>query len=282
MAVKSNKEERKATVIIVEGKSELNSLKPIMTKLYSNNQNFKYDLLFAPSIEDGSKVWGDITSQYQSNPKNIEDRIIESYIHPLLANNGHLPYSYISEIIHIVDMDGVFIEDSCIEYDEKRMIKEKPNAENRFYSQDRILTANVEASKRTNEQKRNNINHLCAIKSICYSQENSVQSTLDEICNIPYSIYFFSSNLDHILYKDANLQDKDKARLANILGKEYRQCPEEFIKRLNANNSALINMSYKESWAFIRERGNHSLEPHTNINLLFDTIIKSSNKMESK
>ena len=274
MVAKSNKEERKATVFIVEGKSELYFLRPIITKLYRNNPSFKYDLQFAPSLENGSKIWGDITSQYESNPENIENRIIESYIQPFLTINGHLPYSYINEIIHIVDMDGVYIEDSCIKYDEKRKKKEKPNAENKFYDKDTILTANLEASKRTNEQKRRNINHLCSLKSIRCNQENSEQSAIYDNCNIPYSIYFFSSNLDHVLYNEANLENSKKAEYARIFGKEYRHYPEEFIKRLNVRKGTLVNMTYEESWAFITERGNHSLEPHTNINLLFDKILK--------
>ena len=50
--------------------------------------------------------------------------------------------------------------------------------------------------------------------------------------------------------------------------------PNAFVKSIEAIPGALTQMSYEESWDFIRKRGGNSISRHTNISVLFRDLTE--------
>ena len=162
-------------------------------------------------------------------------------------------------MIHIIDMDGAYIGDDSIRYGINPQGHEKP-----FYDSGNgsIITTNVERLVERNQLKRKNIDYLISLDKIKIGSKS-----------IPYSIYFFSSNLDHVLYDEPNIEEgKEKVARAQGYALRYIDDPEEFIKSIETVPGSLTEMSYSESWDFIRERNSHSIERHTNICVLFKKL----------
>ena len=90
---------------------------------------------------------------------------------------------------------------------------------------------------------------------------------------IPYSLYYFSCNLDHFIHNDANLDSRLKCSLADTYARMYYGKPEAYMEEMLNDLDAAKGMSYSESWEFARE-GLNSLHRHTNINVLFE-LLKS-------
>lgn len=241
-------------IVIVEGGSEIKSLGPVLSALYDNT-NPNYIVMFPAMVDDGSKDRGDFTTKFGVNPKTAAGCINKLYIDPLLRRDGLTP-DCVGEIIHIVDMDGAYIEDSDIVYE--------PTKEKYYYDNEgKLLTSNVEFAKKRNAMKRENIDKLYALDFINCGGTS-----------IPYSIYFFSSNLDHVLHGDANMPfGYEKVRRAEEFAEKYEDNPRDFLEAIESIPGTLVGMTYEETWSYIRERGRHSIEPHTNINVLLRKIM---------
>ena len=261
--------EKKIVAVIVEGASEIRCLKPVLSSLYDKMRP-SYRVEFPFMEEDGSKVWGDFTSKNGIKPANIFGCMNKLYIKPLLRRNGNLSPDCIKEIVHIIDMDGAYIDDSKIE--------ENPASAHFIYKTNKLLVPNVNAAIERNEKKRANIDYLCARNSVFIKTGLGMD---EKTFQIPYSIYFFSSNLDHVLHGDANIASGfEKVKLAEALAGKYEDAPETFLTAIESLSGTLVNASYEESWRYIRERGDNSLHPHTNINLLLKKIINERGNLD--
>ncbi len=150
----------------------------------------------------------------------------------------------IVQIIHIVDTDGAYIDDSDI--------KEDSQALHPIYTEENIRSRSPDAISKRNRQKRGCIDKL--------------QSTM-ELWKIPYRVYYMSCNLDHVLYGSGNLNRKDKLIKAFSFAKRYSDNLDEFLEFIN---SPVIKVSddYTESWNYIR-KGRHSLSRCSNLSLCF-------------
>lgn len=91
--------------------------------------------------------------------------------------------------------------------------------------------------------------------------------------SIPYSIYFFSCNLEHVLHGDANVKWEEKDKLASKFALKYRKNPEGFLLFIKDDEFA-IKKSYLDSWKYIEE-GENSLKRYTNVNLIFSDQAKN-------
>lgn len=251
-------------LVIVEGKSDQIVLEPILDSFFNRpDSSQKYRIEFLRG-RDGAREVSDITTHGNVRSQSIFGLIKKFYIEPWLDNNHQSP-ERICKIIHIVDMDGAYIDDSHIEYDSSRMDPDNVWSEKPKYCKEKIISANTEQTKRRNAQKRNNIDWLSRNDTIHY---NGVDEVTGENIrrDVDYEVYFFSCNLDHVLHGDANLSGWEKNRKA----REFVECcegdSEMFIEAIKPN--ILANMTYEESWDFITERNNNSLGPYTNINIL--------------
>ncbi len=188
--------------------------------------------------------YGDITTRL--NPMSSSTTILNQLRSRLseFVKRARIRFSDVVKYIHIVDMDGAYIEETDILYDQ--------NASKTIYTDKNIITNKVDSIIQRNSQKKGCLNKLAKTKFIR---------------NIPYEIYFMSSNLDHVLYNLTNLNPIEKTKLAMQFSKRYSNHLEDFIKFIN-QPEIKVSDKYEESWNFIRE-GRHSLERHSNINICF-------------
>ena len=172
------------------------------------------------------------------------------------AAQNHYKQADFKEIIHIVDMDGVYAPDSAVIEDAEAI---KP-----VYSVTEIRTANPEGIISRNVKKRENIDRL---------------KSTGQIWKLPYGIYYMSCNLDHALYGKLNSTDEEKEEDAYQFAKKYRNDILGFLKYIKESDFA-VGPDYKESWDYITE-GLHSLERHTNLGMCFK-ISENGNKKNEK
>ena len=166
-------------------------------------------------------------------------------------NGGGHPFQKIStsdieRIIHIIDTDGAFIPDSAIiETDDDRA----------QYFEDSIHYYNRSQLVGRNHKKAKVIRKLLEVH---------------QVDNIPYSIYFASCNMDHLLFDQRNLSPNDKTRNAFRFASECKE-------KENLNSSIFspkigTNGSFAESWEIIQQ-GYNSLNRYTNLNIFLNSII---------
>ncbi len=253
--MKGQRPRHKVVVFLVDGPSELKALSLTMAALYDSIDP-EYEVYFPPMVEDEEEHWGDLTSKYGINPDTIEKCIGKLYFNQFLKEQKLYPKD-ITEIIHILDMDGAYIEDACILEGENPLGIDKP-----FYGDSGIITTNINGIVERNRRKRANIDHLCALRSIKIGTKT-----------IPYSVYFFSCNLDHFLHNSANVvEGKEKVEMAEAFAMKYVDSPGDFVNAISNGAGTLAGLNYEDSWSFIRERNFHSLERHTNLNVLLEKI----------
>ena len=219
--------------VIVEGISEQDALGAILSNIY-----------------DKDTVWvqvlrKDITSEYGVTPSNILSKLgdeVRGY-----ANSNSFKKSDFKEIIHIVDMDGAYIPNENVIEDH--------NASNPVYSLTEIRTADKPGIEVRNQNKRVNINKICSCK---------------ELWSVPYSAYYMSCNLDHVLYNKLNSTDEEKERDSFQFAKRYKEKTEEFLSFICESDFSVTG-DLKASWNFIK-LDLHSLERYTNFGICFKEI----------
>jgi hypothetical protein len=211
-------------------------------------------------IEEEEYVYGgDITSSSYVEPKNIETKITNRFIMPAVRSDGVYPKK-IARVIQIVDLDGTYVPDSnIVPYSAERQGFEKT-----FYDGDngRIEAADVAAIIDRNMRKRNNLEYLLSLPE----QKIKIKTK-----SIPYEIYYFSSNLDHFINHDANVES-GKKKLAQDFLYTYGLDTEDFTKYFLGDDGSVGHMGYMESWDFIKE-GCNSVRRYTNIDCLIRKLM---------
>lgn len=232
MSKRQKKEKRpkaRAVLFIVEGDSEERLLEVAIPDMFESI-DAKVVVDFVQMIQNGKKG-GDITSTNGVTPDNIEKLIYKLHIKERLKQPGIMAKDIVS-IIHIVDLDGAFIEDDQI-------IQKSELNENRvtLYKADHIETWNRDEIIKRNARKRDNIRRLVEMNEITVDRKT-----------VDYSVYYFSSNLDHFTQNDANADWRYKT--ANAKEFYFKKCHGdlgEFVNCFNKDPDS-IKMSYEDSW----------------------------------
>ena len=228
---KKKVETKKAVIFIVEGNSDKKALENIFQKIYRHK-----DVVF-------KFMNGDITSDINVNKTNVRELIyekVEEY-----RKDKKLKKSDIWEIVHIFDTDGAYIPEDAIEQGESSKF---------VYTTDKIFCKNVENVISRNKLKSEMMEYLLS---------------LGDINGIPYIGYFMSSNLDHALYNEQNLDDELKGEYADAFYEEFQGREKLFVDFLKEEVANGVPDSYPLSWRYIKEDV-HSLERHTNLHIYFD------------
>lgn len=66
-----------------------------------------------------------------------------------------------------------------------------------------------------------------------------------------------------------------KRNLADTFARNYIGDVEGFVKEIAGDPDAVKNMSYEESWDFIK-KGNNSLHRHSNLNVLLTKLFEEA------
>lgn len=221
---------KKAMIFILEGPSDDTSL----------TGSLKY--IFASSRIEPLIMHGDITSDRNVTNRNIIKKLHEEI--KAFCNKNFLTKGNILRIVHIIDTDGAFIPDE--------LIQEDTDCRQIVYSENSIRCISKKNLIRRNHIKQQNLQKLLDTHNIGV---------------LSYSVYYMSSNLEHVLHNRINLTDEEKEELSYEFAEICAEKPEYFIQ-LMTSQTVFIDGSYRESWDFIKS-GKHSLERHSNLALCF-------------
>ncbi len=269
----SNSHKKKVVMVIVEGPSDKRllevSLSEFFEKKYGENTIVRF-----PMFERDDGYYGtDITSLYGSNPEKIEMLINKKILIPELEVNGLYP-RHVSEIIHIIDTDGAFIDESQVvplsEQDQQK------NSVNLLYSEEHIYASDVAGIQERNRRKVANIQQLldyCKTgfpirKYYLTEGHGNKVSSKDSVA--PYSLYFFSCNMDHFTSNEMNWKGS-KTSLAESFLDAHGDGFDELREFVNKTDPTISTMSFSDSWEYI-QKGCNSLCRHSNLGILLNSL----------
>lgn len=226
---------RKIVLVIVEGPYDADSLELYFSKFFdSNTIHMKI-------------MYGDITFQKGINQSNIKARLGNEI--KIYAQNNHFKARDVQQIIHLVDMDGAFVNDSDIIEDTTK--------DKFIYTFENIIAPNRQKAIERNERKRENLNILSSRTAVMWN-------------SIPYKIYYMSCNLDHVLHDNPNATDEEKkVKKVNSLtfNDKYYNDIDAFVRFIRESIFSQCT-DYKDSWDYIKQ-DKHSLERNSNLGLYF-------------
>lgn len=255
---------------MVEGDSDVRTFEAPIEAFLDNEGISGIIVKFAKlsKTKDGQKILGgDPTSDIGIYPGNIEEQITKRI--DRITDEGVFIYpKEVIKIVQIVDMDGAYILDESI----CRRYEKDLREENREYYENCIETDNLFATTRNLKRKRENLDYLVGLDTFKLGS-NSVE----------YSIYFFSSNLEHFMYGIQNMDGDKKIGAAKDFSLECMDNPSLFKQKMEIGDYLLKDLTYSDSWNYIRERGLNSLSRVSNINhMLVDLASWGKKFMEEQ
>ena len=212
-------DESKVLLFIVEGPSDEASLAPALEQIVTDSK-VKFKVMRA-----------DLTSDYDSTVDNIERRIKELGVKRFLTDNPQFSSNDICGIVHIVDLDGAFIDDNLVIQDDVEDVQ---------YYDDKIVCKNREKFLRGKNNKEANLLHLSSILKI----------SIPFGVIVPYSIFYMSCNLDHVLHNKRNSTKQQKQADSLVFADNYDD-PEKFKAFFNGSDIK-ISGTYQETWEHIQ------------------------------
>ncbi|MCR8855297.1 hypothetical protein [Lysinibacillus fusiformis] len=236
---------KKVLLIIVEGQTEQIILEDYLDAYFADT-TIRFDV----QREDVLTKWD--AHKRIPNIKNSVIRVIQSYLdkYKFLAKD-------LTAVVHITDADGCFIAPECVRVDEN--IEQKL-----FYTEDAILVKSdkrKEQIEQRNEMKARNARILIAND---YFSINRLK--------VPYQLFYFSTNLEHVLWDERNEIPTEKIHKADEFIENLSGTIEEYLKAyLPVDDELPYREKMKKSWSFLME-GGHSLQRGTNVPLLFEMI----------
>lgn len=227
------KKAKKVILFLVEGASDLTSLEFIDN--INTDETIKFQI-----------TSGDITSKLNITPQNCREEINKILLSFL--ERSKLRKTDIIKIIHIFDVDGVYIP-------EINIIEDK-NIKKFLYTINGIV-----APSKENVQKRNESKKQIVEKLLVTSKINS----------IPYEMYYMSCNLEHVLHdKLEDISEDEKKELANKFADRFYEKEIEFIDFINNKDFKVLG-DYKATWDFIKKDLN-SVNRYSNFWLFFENL----------
>lgn len=220
---------KKVILFIVEGITDKNSLSLILSRLISNK------------VISFHVVGGDITTNNYTTITNCINKVNDE-LHKFMKENKFIK-SDILKIVHLVDTDGVYVEEKCVIEEDVHDI---------VYNSDSMLTRNRDLTIARNNKKVSILNKL---------------SSITNIGKIEYRMYYFSCNLEHVLHDVQNLNDNLKDEYADAFVEKYDDKEVEFKDFIMYSKFSVLG-DYKETWTFIKD-GNNSLNRYSNFGVFF-------------
>ena len=223
---------KKIVLFIVEGINDKTCLESVLEKIIESDE-VRFQV-----------TNGDITSRFDIDEYKIKNEV--GKVVKAFKDKYHLETGNFMEVVHIIDTDGLFLKEDFIKY---------ADTEKTLYMEDGIYTDNVEGIAERNKKKSAVVERMTELGSVLKA--------------IPYSVYYFSSNMDHVLHNDANLQKEEKEHLADICDEKYADEPEKFIRFLS-DSPFSVKGTYEETWDFIK-MGKNSVQRYSNFGGYFRT-----------
>lgn len=234
--VKKSMKTRKIILFIVEGVTDKISLGEVIDSFIDD-----YEVRF-------HVVNGDLTTNWGNSPKNIINKV-NNHINKFLSLHG-FKKTDLYQVVQIADTDACFVAEKYLQ---------QAHVEKIYYEEDKVLVVNKDRIVQRNKTKSGNLMKLSSIK------------TINEI---PYSIYYNSCNLEHVLHNERDLSDgKKRAYAEKFIDKYYGK--ESDLLNFLSNSGFSVKGDYKQTWKFI-EQGGNSLKRNTNFHLFFQKNASTS------
>ena len=225
---------KKVVLVLVEGITDETTLGLILSKIIGRDYVVRFHV-----------IGGDIAAKTGVNRKNCLNKLVDEV--KKYIEKDFYKKSDISEIIQLVDMDGTYIPDDHVVFDQRKL----EGKSHIYYTEEEILTDQVERIIQRNKQKSVVLDKYIETKRV-YG-------------GIPYRIFFFSCNLEHVLYNVQNLPDKNKYLFASEVQELYAEQPVDFINFMNSSEIE-SGEEYHSSWENVKKTEN-SLKRRSNLNL---------------
>lgn len=225
---------KKVILLLVEGPTDEDALGLICSKLVKEH-DIEFDVLHT-----------DITADEGMTARYIEKKIKDE-LEKYLNRNSFIRKEDILKVVQIIDTDGAFIPPSLVVQSQRAKTT---------YWETHIEAKNRERLVRRNISKRGIAFHLA--RTIY-------------VADIPYEIYYFSRNLEHVLHNiSEDLSDDEKEELAFEIADRYSNNPGAFLGFLY-NEDFHVAGDYHETWEFIMKNGN-SLKRYSNMSVFFEKL----------
>ena len=228
---------KKIVLFIVEGITDQISLGLVLSKIIQKDKIVKFKV-----------IHGDITTDKGTQSNNIAIKITDK-IKDFIGKDVYKK-SDIQNVVHLIDTDGVYIDEALIIQKNIRGVE---------YDTHHMYARNIENIKERNEQKTDVLNKLIKTDKV-YK-------------DLPYRIYFFSCNLEHVLHNNEGVLDHDKIKNAQRFEDRFEEEPYGFIEFMNSPEFA-VKGNYTATWDFIKE-DTHSLNRYSNFHLYLNVTIHS-------
>ena len=227
---------KKLILIIVEGKSDEESLEYVLSKIV-NSSKIKFVICH-----------GDITSDYKTNARNVAKKISHIVEEFLESSKGLYTIEDIKLIVHIVDTDACSI-DAC------NIIESDTNE----YTETKVKTTNKQNIVDRNRRKLAILKIISKLTYLSFNVKN------DYLC-IPYTSYYMSCNLEHVLHNNSNIvTNKEKEYYSMVFSFKYLNKISDFVDFINSKNVG-TELTFDKSWENILKSEN-ALKRETNLNL---------------
>lgn len=251
---------KKYILFIVEGKHDKEEINAILqTPYFESFQNSYVPCFLLPNVGNSrnstqysGEAGGDITADKKTDASKIQGRLNE-LVNDFRKHGMGYPVAHqdIARIVQITDADGAFVPPECV------VPSSEPKAK---YRAGTIETANVDGIRGRNKKKSEVLRKLTSVK---------------QISNIPYSIYFVSCNMDHVLFDDRNMTPYRKRLFSEDFQTQIENNPKIIFDTVLKSGIG-TNKDYDSSWLEIQQNKN-SLRRSTNLNLL---LMELSHELE--
>lgn len=231
---------KKVIVVIVEGVSDEALLFERLRSLYSKCE-IKFEIQRCDLF-------------YSNPPRKPIKEAIGNVIKDIMMKRKFKLKDILS-VIHITDTDGCFIPVAAIK------VKNDQEA-NTIYSDDAILV-NTELQKQCIADR----NRIKSINVATMSNVGSIQSQ-----KLNYQLYYFSRNLEHVIFNNANPDDETKVDNVEAFVESLYDNLENFLAIfLPELTSQHYPSRYSESWTYIKADLN-SLKRGCNVSMMFEYL----------
>lgn len=244
---------KKFILFIVEGYNDKIEIAAMLHSPWFEKYRFSYEPVF-------HTVHGDImmsSIKVRNKKVKVTADNIQKALGDIVLNfrktsgpYNNISVSDIQEIVQITDTDGIFIPKYNVIRDDRYVYS--------TYFDDCIKINNVDGIIGRNKRKAEIIRKLLKVK---------------QIDNIPYSLYFASCNMDHVLFNERNSPKASKSENAKKFAFTCKKSPEHLYQNL-FKTEIMATGTYEESWEAIQD-GLNSLGRYTNFNLFFTEKAKN-------
>lgn len=229
-------EEKKVLLVLMEGPNDERST-------YSHIETFVEKVSLGLKTQQ-KPIFYDITNQTEKKTF-IDTQHIKSLINKKIneaLREYHISKKDLSKVILIIDIDGVYLDDD--------LFIENPSIEHIEYNEKYVLCKNKKSILDRNERKRNNINFL-----LNYAKY---------LMGVPFKVYFYSCNSEHVIFDEMNCSEERKRELSN----ESMNMDDELFWRNICSETVTLSNDYEDSWNIVSDIDD--LIPRcTNLNTLY-------------